>query len=96
MPVTVSLSPRRQRLELHFSGNLDITVARPVCKTCGTLPPWVSACVLDLTRVDRIFDSGVALLHMLCRRLAGQGAQVSIRGGLAELRRWPELSRLIV
>jgi ABC-type transporter Mla MlaB component len=90
MPVSISILPDEQRMSLYFSGNLDISVTSRICEACDKLPFGIKECVLDLTGVERIFDSGLALLRMLCQRLRRVGASISIRGDLSEItRRFP-------
>ena len=85
MPVSVSVISEQDRMELYFSGNLDVSVWRCICEVCDTAPAGLKACVLDLTGVEHVFDSGVALLRILCRRLRRLGASVSIRGDLSKI-----------
>lgn len=79
MTMTVSLSPDESRLELVFEGNLDVSVAIALCDLCKRMPPRIGTCVVDLTRVERVFDSGEALLRMMLARLAECGAHVVVR-----------------
>ncbi len=87
MSVSVSYAPKKAALNLRFDGNLDISAAMPVCDLCRRVPRGLERCVLDLSRVERVFDSGVALLQMLCQRLARLGAEVSVIGDSVVARR---------
>ena len=87
MSVSVSYAPREAMLNLRFDGNLDVSATMPVCDLCKRVPRGMERCVLDLSRVERVFDSGVALLQMLYRRLARRGAEVLVIGNSALARR---------
>jgi ABC-type transporter Mla MlaB component len=91
MPISVSFIAEEDRLDLSFDGNLDLTNAEALCGLSCNLPPTLRTCILDLTRVERVFDSGVALLQMLCRGVRRVGATVVILGDHPEVRRWVSL-----
>jgi len=76
MSVHVSFIPEESRLDLYFDGNLDVSVWQDVCDTCRGASPSLKSCIVDLTGVERVFDSGIALLGMLYRRLRQLGATV--------------------
>ena len=80
MSISVSFIPEEDRLDLSFDGNLDLTTAEALCGVASNIPPNLRTCILDLTRVERIFDSGMALLQMLCRGVRGVGATVVVLG----------------
>jgi len=90
MSVSVSYAPKRAVLNLRFDGNLDVSAAMPVCDLCKRVPRGVRRCVLDLSRVERVFDSGVALLQMLYRRLARRGTEVLVIGNNVLAERFEE------
>jgi len=93
MSVSVNYAPHEALLSLRFEGNLDVSAAMPVCDLCRRVPRDLERCVLDLSRVERVFDSGVALLQMLYTRVAGRGAAISIVGDSALARRLEENPR---
>lgn len=66
------------RLDLHFDGNLDLTVSQGICEVCREALPDLRSCIIDLSGVERIFDSGIALLKMLYGRLRELGAVVVV------------------
>lgn len=66
------------RLDLIFEGNLDLSIALAVCDICKRTPAGLRSCILDLRGVERVFDSGVALLRMLYQRLTELGIPVVI------------------
>ena len=80
MVVHATFIDEEDRLDLVFEGNLDVSVAQPVCDICKRLDRGPRYCILDLYAVERIFDSGVALLRMLCGRLRALGTRVLVLG----------------
>lgn len=87
MPMNVSFVPEEALLDLSFDGNLDLTVTHAVCGVVPQLQSRLKTCIMDLTRVDRVFDSGIALLRMLSRDLHQVGATVVVLGDQPEVRR---------
>jgi len=85
--LTASFIPEEDRLDLSFEGNLDVTIAMDVCATCKRVAPSLRSCIIDLSGVDRVFDSGVALLQMLCARVHRVGALVVILSARPEIGR---------
>ena len=85
MPVRTAYIERENRLDLSFMGNLDLTLSQAVCEICARLPGSLKCCVIDLSGVERVFDSGIALLHMLHRRLRELGTTVVIHGDEREV-----------
>ena len=91
MPMNVSFVPEQDLLDLSFHGNLDLSVTHDVC---GIVPQFrdrpqdrLRTCIMDLTRVERVFDSGLALLRMLSGDLHRFGATVVVLGDHPEIRR---------
>jgi ABC-type transporter Mla MlaB component len=76
MPVTISVIPEESRMDLSFEGNLDVSVWQDVCDACSHPPPDVKTCIVDLTAVGRVFDSGVAVLGLLYKRMRRSGSTV--------------------
>ena len=87
MPVSVSFIPNEDRLDLSFEGNLDVTVSHELCGLGAHIPASVRTCVMDLTRVQRVFDSGIALLQMLSTRMHRVGARVVVVSDHPDVRR---------
>jgi anti-anti-sigma regulatory factor len=85
MPLRTAYIEEENRLDLSFIGNLDLTLSHAVCDICARLPASLRSCVIDLSDVDRVFDSGIALLHMLHCRLSELGATVVLRGDKTEV-----------
>jgi hypothetical protein len=88
MPLHVSYIAPESRLDLGFHGNLDLTLSQNVCDICGDVPADLRCCIIDLTNIERLFDSGVALLQTLHRRLVEIGATVVILSDHPEIRAW--------
>lgn len=78
MPLQLSYINQENRLDIRFEGNLDLTVSHAVCDICKSVPTDLSCCIIDLTDVQAVFDSGVALLHRLYRRFVELGTTVVI------------------
>jgi ABC-type transporter Mla MlaB component len=76
MPARISFLPDDDRLDIVFEGNLDVSVWQAVCEASSCVPPNLRACIVDLTAVERVFDSGIAVLILLCRRMRDLGASV--------------------
>ena len=76
MSITTKVIPDEDRLDITFEGNLDVAACQSVCDACRHPPPKVQACIVDLTRVGRVFDSGIEVLGLLFRRMRGLGATV--------------------
>jgi len=69
MPMHMSYVNEAFRLDLSFSGNLDVSLSQEIRGICNSVPVGLRSCIIDLSGVDRLFDSGMALLKMLHRCL---------------------------
>mgnify|MGYP003573578463 FL=1 len=78
MSTQVTYIDEEDRLDLSFTGNLDVSVSGDITDIGNELPAELNSCIIDLTSVDHVFDSGVALLQDLCRRLLQKGVTVVI------------------
>lgn len=87
MPMTASFIPEEERLDLCFEGSLDLRLATDICDICNHVSPSLQSCIVDLHGVERVFDSGVALLQMLCARLQRAGVLVLVLSEDPEVRR---------
>ncbi len=88
MPISVTVGAPGDRLHIVFTGNLDISASIPVCELCERLPPGMLLCVFDVQQVERVFDSGVALLRMVCEHVCSSGGRVVLRGEQPEILRY--------
>jgi len=86
MPMHAQYIEEELRLDLSFSGNLDVSVSHDICAMCNSVPIDLRACIIDLCDVARLFDSGVALLKMLHRRLVEKDVIVVILSNSSEIR----------
>jgi len=78
MPMQTSYIAEELRLDLSFSGNLDVSVSQDICDICKSLPRDLKCCIVDISGIDRLFDSGVALLKMLYRNLVEKNVLVVV------------------
>ena len=85
MPVHIVFIEDQDRLDLTFDGNLDFSIARDVFAIRGSLPVNLKRCVMDLSGVDRVFDSGVALLQVLFKRFDELGVEIDVSAGRPEI-----------
>ncbi|MTW22105.1 hypothetical protein [Allochromatium palmeri] len=85
MPLITSFIPSEDRLDLSFHGNLDLTITDEVCQVFAAIPTNLQTCIMDLTCLDRVFDSGLALLWMLNERLQHIGARVVVLSDRPEI-----------
>ena len=94
MPLHASYIADESRLDLSFDGNLDVSVSQDVCDICRGTSAGLRSCIIDLSNVERLFDSGVALLQMLYRRLSELGTTIVILSDSPEIReRVPVIAR---
>lgn len=87
MPMMTSYIPSEDRLDLLFHGDLDLTISEDACRVFVEIPSTLRTCIMDLTGLERIFDSGLALLWMLNERLRRIGATVVVLSDRPELQR---------
>lgn len=86
MPVNVSYIRNEDRLDLILKGNVDVTISQDICDVCRQLPAELRVCIIDLSDVECLFDSGVALLQMLHGRLVERGVMVVFLSDRADIR----------
>lgn len=68
-------------LQIRIDGSLDLRCAFALLLIGQTVDGSINACTLDLTGVDRIFDSGIAVLVLVTRELKEKGVeQIRIHG----------------
>lgn len=87
MPMTASFIPSEDRLDLLFHGDLDLTIAEDACRVFAEIPVSLRTCIMDLTCIERMFDSGLALLWMLNERLRQIGAMVVVLSDHPDIQR---------
>ena len=92
MPMITSFIASEDRLDLSFHGDLDLTLTEEICQLFTALPATLRTCILDLTGLERVFDSGMAMLWLLNERLKKIGATVVVLSDHPEiLRRIPRV-----
>lgn len=79
MPMRINFA--ENQVILSFVGNLDVTVSRDIFRVCSRVSPGLKSCIVDLSDTACLFDSGLALLQVLYRRLVDNGTKVTIRTG---------------
>ena len=68
-------------LRIRIDGSLDLRCAFALLLMGQAVDESIDACTLDLTGVDRIFDSGIAALVLVARALKDKGVeQIRIYG----------------
>ena len=87
MTLDVTFYPDEERLDLTVEGNLDLTLTSQMLIACEYVNDRLLTCVIDATRVTRVFDSGLALLMLLASRLAQFRASLIVIGDVPGLRR---------
>jgi ABC-type transporter Mla MlaB component len=73
------------RLDITIEENLDLTQTRQILQAQGYIDDQLQTCVIDCTRVGRVFDSGKALMLMLFERLAQFRVRLVMIGDLSGL-----------
>lgn len=62
-------------LSIRIIGPLDLRCAFPLLRIGQAIDGSISTCVLDLTQVDRLLDSGIAALMLVSEQLARDGVK---------------------
>jgi anti-anti-sigma regulatory factor len=78
MPLETAFIPAEDRLDLTVHGRLDLTLTHKVKELLTQTPPGLRTCVIDLTGVERTFDSGLALLWVLDDRFSRLGVRILV------------------
>jgi hypothetical protein len=86
MPMHLSYLPEELRLDLSFSGNLDVSLSHEICCICDSVPLGLRSCIIDLSGIDRLFDSGMALLKMVHGSLVKNDVLVVVLSDCPEVR----------
>jgi ABC-type transporter Mla MlaB component len=87
MSLQIARYPEEDKLRLTIEGNLDLTLTSQILDACEFVNNCLEACVIDAMRVTRVFDSGLAVLMLLARRLARFKPRLIIAGNNAGLKR---------
>lgn len=83
MSLDVAHYSEEHRLDITIEGNLDLTLSSQILDVCKLVDARLVICVIDATRVSRVFDSGLAVLMLLTNRLARFHVRLVIIGNIA-------------
>ena len=84
MPVHASYIANQ--LDLIFQGDLDASISQDIRDICKSISSNLRFCVIDLSGVERLFESGVTQLRKLHRYLSELGIMVVILSDHPEIR----------
>ena len=87
MPVNISYVKTENHVDLIFRGNMDVSLSRDILAVCRNLSPCVKSCTINLSAVDHLYDSGIALLQNLYLRLSELSIEVVILSDRADIHR---------
>lgn len=85
MGIQIGHYAEEDRLDITVEGNLDLTLTSGILEACAIVEKGVSTCIIDATRVARVFDSGMGLLMMLCGMLSRFGVALIVIGEIPGL-----------
>ena len=85
MGIEIGHYPDEERLDVTLEGSLDMAATREVLRACRLVDRHVRVCVIDATRIVRLFDSGIGLLMMLFDRLKANGVTPIVIGEIQGL-----------
>lgn len=91
MGIEIGHHADEERLDLTLEGHLDLTLASGLLQACELVDSRINTCVIDCTRVTRVFDSGKGLLMQLFDRLEKAGVALIMLGEIPGLRINPAL-----
>jgi anti-anti-sigma regulatory factor len=77
-PKVMLESARDGVVRLRFPERVDLSLGYHVWRLCGTLGEGYRECVADLGDTSAVFDSGVAMLLVLHRRLGRKGCRLTL------------------
>jgi anti-anti-sigma regulatory factor len=69
MSIQVAYYQEEDRLDLIVEENLDLTLTRQILEACQFIDERLLTCVIDCSGVVRIFDSGLALMMLVVKKL---------------------------
>ncbi len=85
MSMRVSHYPEEDRLDLIIEENLDLTLTRQMLEARRIVDHGLITCVIDCTRITRVFDSGLALIILLSEKLREFGVRLVVIGEIPGL-----------
>jgi anti-anti-sigma regulatory factor len=85
MGIEIGHYPDEDRLDLTVEGNLDLTLTGEILRVCSLIDRRVRVCVIDSTRILRVFDSGLGLMMLLLEKLKAFGVTLIMIGEIPGL-----------
>ncbi len=85
MSMRVRHYPEEDRLDLTIEENLDLTLTRQILEARRIVDHGLITCVIDCTRITRVFDSGLALIILLSEKLREFGVRLVVIGEIPGL-----------
>lgn len=82
MGILIGHHPEEERLDLTIEGNFDLRLSDDMQCVYGLIDDRLRLCVVDATRVSRLFDSGIGLMLLLLERLHAAKAALIVIGDL--------------
>jgi ABC-type transporter Mla MlaB component len=80
MGLKVAHHREENRLDLTLEDDLDLTLMEQILDAYQAIDAELQTCVIDCTRVTRVFDSGLALVLMLVEKLKKYGVRLIMLG----------------
>jgi anti-anti-sigma regulatory factor len=78
MPLETAFIAAEERLDLTVYGRLDLSLTQGITDLLRETPQGLRTCVIDLTGVEQIFSSGLALLWLLDERFSRRGVKILV------------------
>jgi ABC-type transporter Mla MlaB component len=85
MSVVVMHDAEKNKLELVIRGNLDLRSAFWLHGANTYINERLQTCVIDTTQVSRVFDSGIALIMVILKRIQKFQVQLIFVGDIPDL-----------
>ena len=85
MGMSIAYHSDEGRLDIIIAENLDLTQTRQILLAQTYIDDQLQTCVIDCTRVERVFDSGKALMMMLFERLTQFRVRLVMIGDFTQL-----------
>lgn len=86
MGMTIDYYFDEERLDITIDEDLDLTLSRQMFEVYENISKRLLTCVIDCSRVKRVFDSGHALLTLLIEKLKACQVRLIIIGDSEQIR----------
>ncbi len=80
MSIDILHATAERRLEIVIAGDLDLRLTAGILEAAQLVEPGLNVCMIDLAGVQRVFDSGAALLRLLLAKLEDCDVPVVVQG----------------